>query len=338
MLVDQAELATDFAEAAQAAMRRHAVTPTPRNFAVWYEYSTGRNVELKRTLDIYVSNRQPIDDDLLTDLYHRFFNLLEDHQSVWDTSRKVQAKLRGFIALVSAARGQADTEIPASNQGSLAADLRELTVLIDSLVSETLALAGRSKQLNQHLESSTTEVESLQRMLDETRREATTDGLTNASNRKAFDLKLRQLAGDAMNSGDDLCLLMIDIDHFKRVNDTLGHQAGDEVLRLVATTLRQTIRKQDFLARYGGEEFAIILDGASPVTGEIVAEKIRHAIAVMPPPPDRLLWPDSITISVGLSCFDPGEMLTDWIERVDGALYRAKREGRNRVSCAAIPT
>ena len=145
---------------------------------------------------------------------------------------------------------------------------------------------------------------------------------------------LRRFAGEAMNSGDDLALLMVDIDHFKNVNDTWGHQVGDVVLCHVAKTLQQAVRGQDQVARYGGEEFAVILPRTDAASAVSVGENIRQALKRVPLAVETTPPMSPITISVGISCYEPGDPLAEWVGRTDAALYRAKREGRNRVQFA----
>ena len=159
-----------------------------------------------------------------------------------------------------------------------------------------------------------------------------TDSLTGIANRKAFDATLREAAHQAMETGTDLSLLFLDIDNFKRFNDTWGHQMGDQALRLVAKTLMDNVKGQDLPSRYGGEEFAVILPQTALVDAVTLANKIRHAFAVR-----KLVKRDTgetiggITVSIGVSHFEPGESLNHFVERADHALYTAKRDGRNRV-------
>ncbi len=139
-----------------------------------------------------------------------------------------------------------------------------------------------------------------------------------------------------MNSGEPLMLLLIDIDHFKRVNDTWGHQTGDQVLRLVAATLSSATRAGDFVARYGGEEFAVILPGTRPDAALAVAERVRRSFEgrdIVARTSGKSIG--GVTLSAGGAQYDPGEKLADWIERADQALYSAKKGGRNRVMLAA---
>ncbi len=161
------------------------------------------------------------------------------------------------------------------------------------------------------------------------------DALTGLPNRRQFDEALRRELVRADRGGQGLALLMIDIDHFKLLNDTLGHQAGDERLRDVAEALQaRATRATDVVARYGGEEFAAILPGASPAEALGVAESMRIAIdalALASPAPDG-----RVTVSIGVARLtevdgDAGQRL---IERADAALYDSKRAGRNRVTAA----
>src|SRR5690606_36278027 len=127
------------------------------------------------------------------------------------------------------------------------------------LLTETRRMQDANHQLEQKLEASREDIAQLQRDLDDVRREAMLDPLTKIFNRKYFDDGLVRAFAEAKEDGAPLSLLLLDIDHFKRFNDTWGHQTGDQVLRLVAMTLKSNIKGKDIAARYGGEEFAAIL-------------------------------------------------------------------------------
>lgn len=162
--------------------------------------------------------------------------------------------------------------------------------------------------------------------------EALTDGLTEIANRKKFDISVREAAGQAMESGSPLCLFMTDIDHFKKFNDTFGHQTGDQVLRLVASILRRTISEDGLPARYGGEEFGVVLPNVELSDAVHIAEQVRIAVASK-----RMRKKQSgddlgnVTVSIGVSRYRPGESLGDFIKRADDGLYFAKNAGRNQV-------
>jgi len=158
------------------------------------------------------------------------------------------------------------------------------------------------------------------------------DALTGLANRRQFELTIGREIDRVARSGEPALVLMVDIDHFKAVNDTHGHPAGDQVLKAVAQALQDGVRPMDTVARYGGEEFAIILPSCPPAFGPTAAERIRARVAASPvtvaPGVDV-----SVTVSLG-GAYAPQWVRSSaalWVERADRQLYRAKSEGRNRV-------
>lgn len=164
---------------------------------------------------------------------------------------------------------------------------------------------------------------------------ATYDGLTNAKNRRAFNEKLAEEWSRAQRYGTPLSLVMFDVDKFKTYNDTFGHQAGDEVLKLLVRTVMGLVRATDFFARYGGEEFALILSNTDAEGAYILADRLRERI-------EKAKWKERpVTSSFGVSSLDFGMTSgEDLIEAADKALYLSKERGRNRVTQAApaMPT
>lgn len=167
-------------------------------------------------------------------------------------------------------------------------------------------------------------------------RYAFTDYLTGLRSRRFFDQQLEMELKRAQRQGRKLALLMIDIDHFKRLNDTFGHHAGDQALREVAFLLMQGMREADTPARYGGEEFAIILPGTSEDGARLAAERLRRSVEHAPFALGGGPSSVQITISAGVAVFGQGARTkTELVERADAALYAAKRAGRNRVMCSS---
>ncbi len=159
------------------------------------------------------------------------------------------------------------------------------------------------------------------------------DALTGAYNRRVFEDRLRSELAFSVRHGQPLALLLMDVDHFKRFNDTHGHQAGDLVLRKVSDQVQEALRIEDLFARYGGEEFAVLVRDTAPVAGKIVGERIRTLIEGSP-----VQWEGrslAVTVSIGLACnaatpIEPEE----FIRQADAALYQAKANGRNCVVIA----
>jgi diguanylate cyclase len=325
------------AEAVAASLHRHEIPATPENYALWYEYHAGRSPSLQRTIDVLVSNNAGFDEHTLHNLYNAFFSSVKEEHAVRETAMRAQATLREVIGLAERARADASqfrailSGIGREEFGKSIDDLRKL---IEELVRETQKMAGRSQYIGARMRESAQKIETLERDLETAMRDATLDGLTGVANRRSFDTEIRRLAGEAMNSGDNLALLMIDIDHFKSVNDKWGHPVGDAVLSHLAATLQKTVRGEDHVARYGGEEFAVILPRTDAAAAVAVGENIRQSLGRSPVWLDITPPLNSITVSIGASCYEPGDPLAQWVGRSDAALYRAKKEGRNRVAFA----
>ena len=158
---------------------------------------------------------------------------------------------------------------------------------------------------------------------------ATTDSLTNLPNRRGFELHVEQALQEAQRDSSPLCAVMLDLDNFKQINDRHGHLAGDEVLRSFAERLRAALRQSDILCRWGGEEFILLLKNTDRHAAHELAEKLRqHCADQRYPMGGEAL---QVTVSLGLSQWQPGEALHDLLGRTDRALYRAKQAGRDRV-------
>ena len=163
------------------------------------------------------------------------------------------------------------------------------------------------------------------------------DALTGLANRRSFELSLAREIDRVARNGEPALLLALDIDHFKRVNDTHGHSAGDQVLKVVAAALLDSVRPMDLVARVGGEEFAIILPNCPSTFGATVAERVRRCVELSPVAvaPSQSI---DITVSIG-GAFAPQWVRSTpalWIERADQQLYRAKAQGRNLVQLEPV--
>lgn len=191
----------------------------------------------------------------------------------------------------------------------------------------------RKERQQQRLEHLGEKLRSVEEELGGARKQMTLDALTQLYNRGALDLQLARTAGMSFFSGTSACILMVDVDHFKHVNDTYGHPAGDAVLQQVAKRLVSTFpRKTDFIARYGGEEFCVLLQGADGALSQRLGERLLDALRG-----EGFSYQDvtiPVTASIGLAELLPGETVLSWLERADRALYRAKDKGRNQLCLA----
>ena len=208
--------------------------------------------------------------------------------------------------------------------------------LVAGLTDATRKAQHQTRMLQKQLQESTSEVSKLRDNLAEVRRDAVTDALTGLGNRKAFDDTLERANALSQSTGKPVSLAVLDIDHFKRFNDTWGHQTGDQVLRYIGSVLARVCEYPPrFAARYGGEEFAMIFPGES--SGQVhtllqgVLEEVSSRVLRRRSTNEEL---GSITVSIGLAELKPQESPADFIERADAALYASKRTGRNRLTNA----
>ena len=191
------------------------------------------------------------------------------------------------------------------------------------------ALSVRMGTLRARLKAQKDELE---KALDQIRLLATQDELTGLFNRRHMSTLLAQEQARAQRSGAPLCIVLMDLDHFKRINDGHGHHAGDAVLKGFAEAGRLALRSTDVLARWGGEEFLLMLPGASAEQAAGVVERIRAQLAAVSF--DEVAPGLTVTFSAGLAQVDPGQTLDQMVERADQAMYRAKTGGRNRTEFA----
>jgi diguanylate cyclase (GGDEF)-like protein len=219
--------------------------------------------------------------------------------------------------------------VPSQNASSLI-NLQDL-----QLDDARALLKHDAKNTLQNTDESQTDY--LQRLIDGLIDLSLKDPLTGLGNRRHFLSVLERSIETVARSGESVLLLLLDIDHFKKINDTHGHLAGDQVLQAVATCLASCLRPMDTVTRYGGEEFAVILPSCRPLFGRAVAERIRQTVESLSIPVSPLQTIQA-TISIG-GAFAPEwvRSTTDlWIERADLQLYRAKADGRNQV-CLDLP-
>lgn len=189
------------------------------------------------------------------------------------------------------------------------------------------AMNRRQQELNQHLDALQEDNHRLIKQVTQEREIARRDPLTQLPNRQGFEQRLEQEIARSDRYGQPLSIALIDVDHFKRINDHYGHLAGDRVLRILAKEMHSQLRKTDFLARFGGEEFVILLPESDQDNALAAIEKMRQHISQCP-----FHFQDNpvqITISAGVAIYTTGEQAEQWLHRADKALYQSKDRGRN---------
>jgi diguanylate cyclase len=198
------------------------------------------------------------------------------------------------------------------------------------------AMDRRRKREADQVATLSDKIQKLRDELSAARELAVRDPLTQLHNRAAIDSHLDRVSDLAFLLNSSPCLLMIDVDHFKQINDAHGHAAGDEVLRRIADALvRQFLRREDFVARYGGEEFVVVIPDSTLQNAKKRADRVREAVAELAIPMQGATI--SVTISIGISSLAEGDASKSWLARADAALYEAKAGGRNQVCVAPFP-
>jgi diguanylate cyclase len=328
------EYATAVAEKAMLSMAQQRVPPTPNNFHTWFKYSLGTSPDLKRAIDILVGNKRKFDTTTNHDLFATYVaphtSGETDLNNVSQQLHTVMASAKQFLTVAIADnRSQIQAMNVVADQSEVGVDPK---LLVESLLSELAKTVTRATRLEASFVESTRELDVIRDSLNKSEERARTDALTGLPNRHALDEFFRKAQIAAMEKGEPLSALLIDIDHFKSFNDNFGHGVGDQVLRLMAKVLRERVREIDLPARYGGEELIAVLPGADLAACAAVAERIRRSISectITRRSTGEIL--PSITVSIGVGEFQMGESMADLIDRCDRALYLAKGTGRNRV-------
>ncbi len=318
------------AHAAMQSLLGHRISPSPENYLVWFSYHAGTHPGLREAMDARQA-QGTLEQADLDDIHARFCAGEPQATVIGQVSRQLEAALSDAAGMLGSAHEDA-ARYGNRLEGltdTLAAAGPTLNDALRRILADTQALCRNSRSLAHRLAERAREAEALRGALQEARRAAATDPLTGLANRRAFEEQLAEALAEG--DGGPACLVMLDIDHFKSVNDRYGHPAGDAVLRGVAATLREWAGPAHRLARVGGEEFAVILPGTGREEAARLADSLRRAVAqegfLTGSDAQRL----SVTISLGVAQRQPGETGEALMGRADAALYDAKRQGRNRV-------
>lgn len=331
------------AEHAFALMRTHHVEPLPEHYAVWFHYVQGKNPGLVTEVDNIIRNGLTFTGEVSSYLYNKFIVPDTQNKAVDDAASSSEKVLIEVLKVINAFSDETQS-YNKSVDGYLGRiseqfENNNIKTVVKELIGATAKLKESGKKLTAKLEESTNEINALKKDLEHVTMESQRDFLTGAFNRKTFEKYADEQLIQAKQTGASACLMMIDIDHFKRFNDRFGHLIGDEVLKTVARTLISSLKGQDMVARFGGEEFVVILP-STPIEGAFkVAETIRNTIATK-----QLKRKDTgesfgvITVSMGISAYHgESDSLLTLIKRADEAMYESKKNGRNQVTREVWP-
>ncbi len=336
---DSLEKSSEYLRLALDHMGRHQIPVDPANYSVWYEYVSGRNEQLRLVIDWTLSQSRSITPELNRTLYEKY--IANEHKII---IQKIREELRGVLGTLlnhitdSGSRMTRFTTMIRIYSQRLKEDLdtESVQAIVEDILSESRGIRRSGRMLKKRIVSSTREIENLRKDLDKIKEEADTDMLTGLKNRRYLTRVFEQESERAIRDHAPLSLIIIDIDHFKQINDTHGHIVGDRVLKIAASMITECVKGRDMVVRFGGEEFIVLLPD-TPLNGATILAD--HICAYF----KNMNWKRKDTgqtigqvfISLGVSEYRPGESLDSLIHRSDEALYLSKTNGRCRVTSEA---
>tara|TARA_R110002073_G_scaffold69453_11_gene172467 strand:- start:28873 stop:29937 length:1065 start_codon:yes stop_codon:yes gene_type:complete len=316
-------------------MNKRNIASIPSNYALWYEYVTGENKKLVSTINELDAKKTRFTSELLQSLYNEFIS--DAHEAAVNRlSISVKEIIHDFLEKVSK-EGQglsdyAHTLASFSSQAESISHLDDLKNLVHHLIYETQKREEATQSMQTSLESMALEMKKLRSEVAKINSEATTDSLTKANNRRTFDAEIEALINASKVESQALCLVLVDIDHFKAFNEKFGHSVGDKVLRFVASLVKNNTKGSDSVARYSGKQFALLLPETNFEGALIVAENIREKLAKQTLSDSaKKIELGTITASFGVASYEAKESSEQLIHKADTALRDAKQAGRNKV-------
>lgn len=325
-------------KAAFQEIQKHGTPPDPITYALWYAYVARTPPAVTVAVDKLLASGRALDRYELAEIHREFLaeNSVDEAQeaigkefeeSIQDVSELIKSGMSQNAEFCSTLHGIKST----SDENGADQDFK---AMLSQLVSESLKMAETSSRLGQGLLETQERVMKLNEELEQVRKQSLLDPLTAVCNRRAFEDRMKWQVEDAREHGSTFCLVLGDLDEFKRVNDTYGHQTGDEVLKKFAAILFDHTKGQDLVARYGGDEFAIILPNIEITSAYNLMVSIKHKFeGTRMPTNSAHAGPASATASFGISAYKDRRSAEDMVTAADTALSRAKTTGRNRV-CA----
>lgn len=338
------ERAVELSRNALGFLQKSKTAPVPKNYELFYTYASGTNKSLNEAVRNMLSDKNEISREDAALFYETFIGTSRFDTKVEEIGAGMSSEIKEVLKSLTSA-----TDCTSSFRQSLdlvndqlgrITDLQQFELVVRTVLAATQKMAVNTEELEDRLSSSHKQITDLHMDLEMVRAESLTDELTGIPNRKRYDHVLQDAISECQETNQPLSLLMMDIDHFKRFNDTHGHLAGDGVLRLVAKTMQANVKGRDLVARYGGEEFSVILPNTGLADAVTVAEQIRNAVKtkelVKKSTGDSL---GHVTLSIGAALHRRGETPKELIERADSHLYSSKHNGRDQVMSedSAVP-
>lgn len=315
-------------------MLKHKVSAVPTNYALWYTYTSNELPELKEAIDSALEKKQALSPIKTKELYRNYVAAHEE-TSAWELRQSVEAMLIELTQSLHDTRTETTSfkETMDSCIDDLAKvekeglSIEEAMALVRNLVKDTQNIRRSTISFNASLNEAQNEIIALRAQLEQSQQDALYDALTGLCNRRYFD---EELASQSLHP--NLFLLIVDLDYFKKINDTYGHVMGDLVLKATAKKLQATCRDDAQAFRFGGEEFAVIIPNSNFSKAKSIAESMRKAIEKITVKDKRTgQVVGDISASIGIGELLKGMNPLALVEKADKQLYKAKNLGRNRV-------
>lgn len=354
-LIERTSLATpseqraqlDFREACKAAVRvfqlseKYKTAPYPNAYAVWFAYSTKSDAGLVAEIDELLLGQDAISAYDIELLFQAYLAQEQTAFAAHDISQAIGDEIDDVLSVIGTSLKQntAFSDSLTTMEETLpgATTQEELSTMVSGLIAENRRMSQMTLELNQGLARSQSLITTLSEQLDEVRTQSLRDPLTSIPNRRAFDKTLAEVIDHATRAREPLCVAMADLDHFKRLNDTHGHQAGDIVLQNFARLISASADEPRMVARYGGEEFAIIFPASDLMSAYNRLISIKHMLGKTVHEAEDGSGPlPTVTASFGVAKFVPGMAARELLQKADASLYEAKAKGRNRVCAPGI--
>lgn len=316
-------------------LNTHKLPATPINYSVFYCYVAGASLALNEAVDNAIQQDKKFTTAVLVELYEKYINgsaAIAQQEHIQEALNKVMNEASDEIHHANEDANSFDKTLNqhAATLSNLS-DPDSAAMVLKQILDDTRQMVRNTNSLQSRMQDTNAEVDKLKAELSAVKETAEKDALTGLKNRGTFDLKINDTVHKQSKQGLPSTIIMLDIDHFKRINDSFGHLVGDRVIRYVAALLTQIMGPDNFVARYGGEEFVVIIKNQSVETAFKLAEKVRTAMGN-----SKLQRKDSgetigkVTLSAGISVLKENDTIDSFIDRGDKALYEAKNTGRNK--------
>lgn len=317
-------------------MTKHGVPVTPENYSLWYEYVLGENTRLCSRMDELIAQQVEFTESLSQELYEHFVSRCNT-----DKMEAIRGNLQSIIKDVNTSLVSADMRAGyfSNKLGSLDSTLHsqrtleDIEKLLKSLLGETNQMQQMIATLKQHILAKNEEVLVLQKELEQERIRSKVDPMTKLANRSAYFAAVRDALDEGSSGPGRLCMLMLDIDAFRDINNTHGHLVGDRVIKFVAESIRRSVKGKDTAARYSGEKFSVLLPDTPFEGAKHLGQNIMNIVANA-----KLMRADTkeplgrITVCTGLVVYKSGESVMDFVNRANQAMLHAKKKGPNSLA------